>query len=215
MADLSTYAGLKAVIADYLGRDDLTAQIPTFVRLAEKRMERDVKTRVLERRAICDVEAGAAGVKLPAHRVDGEWNVFLAMRDIVWIAADGTVSNLLYVPVDDYKSQGTVSGHPKMYTIIGDDLFFIPKPDSAGKLELAYYAEIPPLSETQTCNPLLHVAPDLYLYASLLESVPFTRGSVPSDIWMQAYSEAVGKLNAKETHARFTSNLSMRPIRRV
>ena len=35
MADLSSYSGLCAVVADYLGRDDLTEQIPTFIRLAE------------------------------------------------------------------------------------------------------------------------------------------------------------------------------------
>ena len=39
MADLTTYEGLKAAVADYLGRDDLGERIPTFIRLAEKRID--------------------------------------------------------------------------------------------------------------------------------------------------------------------------------
>ena len=215
MTDLSTYAGLRAAVADYLGRDDLDERIPTFIRLAEVRMNRDIRARVMERRAVRDVEAGCRGVKLPADRTDGAWNVFMEMRDLVWRPQGGTAVNLHYVTPDEYRLLGERTGMPSAYTIVGDDLFILPAPDCAGRLELTYYAEIPPLSDVQECNPLLHTAPDLYLYASLMESVPFTRGSVPAQEWMQAYSEAVGKLNHQETHARFTSNLKMRPARRI
>ena len=43
MNNLSTYAGLRAAVADYLGRDDLDERIPTFIRLAEVRMKRDIR----------------------------------------------------------------------------------------------------------------------------------------------------------------------------
>ena len=51
MADLTSYAGLCEAVADYLGRDDMTDRIPTFIALAERRMNRDLRLRVMERRA--------------------------------------------------------------------------------------------------------------------------------------------------------------------
>lgn len=215
MADLSTYAGLKEVIADYLGRDDLEDRIPTFIRLAEKRMERDVRCRLMERTSVSDVEAGQKGVQLPAKRMDGQWDVFVEMRSIAWAGNDGSTAVMQYVTPEEHMACKGRTGVPTHYTIIRDVVYFASIPDTPGKVYLSYYAEIPPLSETQECNTVLHTAPDLYLYASLLESVPFTRGSVPAQEWIQAYSEAVGKLTRQEQHARFTSTLKMRPSRGI
>ena len=215
MADLTTYEGLKATVEDYLGRKDLKERIPTFIRLAEKRMDRDLRLRCQERRAVCDIDAFARGIKLPARREPGKWNVFVEMRDLAWVGNDGTISNLQYLPPDTYRVRSAVTGTPSFYTIISDDLFLMPVPESDGRLEMAYYAEIPPLSDSQPDNPVLLTAPDLYLYGSLLESVPFTRESVPAQEWLMAYQEAVAKVTRQEQHARFTANLKMRPIRSI
>ena len=40
---LSTYDELKASIADFLNRDDLTSVIPDFIKLAETGMNREVR----------------------------------------------------------------------------------------------------------------------------------------------------------------------------
>jgi hypothetical protein len=45
---LSTFSELKTEIADYLDRSDLTSQIPTFIRLAEARMNRGLRIRLME-----------------------------------------------------------------------------------------------------------------------------------------------------------------------
>ena len=37
---ITNYTQLKSTIADFLARDDLTSQIPTFIQLAEGRMSR-------------------------------------------------------------------------------------------------------------------------------------------------------------------------------
>jgi hypothetical protein len=214
MADLTNYAGLCATIEEWLGRDDLKGQIPVFIQLAEKRMNRELRLRVMERRAETDVPAGQPAVPLPWRREAGNWDVFMEMRDIVWQGADGMSHSLTYAPVDDYAETRT-TGLPRQYTIIGRDLFLLPASDADGKLMLTYYAEIPPLGEKQPDNAVLLTAPDVYLYGALLESVPFTRGSVPSELWAQFYSGAKAKLESSEQRARFTSNLTMRPVRRT
>ena len=214
MADLTSFKGLCATVAEWLGRDDLTAQIPTFIQLAEKRLSRELRLRVMERRAETDVQAFQDAAPLPWRREPGNWDVFLEMRDLVWQDADGTSRNLTYAPPDEYAVT-RAAGLPRQYTIIGRDLFLLPAPDVAGKLALTYYAEIPPLGPEQPDNAVLLTAPDVYLYATLLESVPFTRGSAPAELWGQFFSGARAKLEASEQRARYTANLTMRPTRRI
>lgn len=214
MADLTSYKGLCAAVADYLGRDDLTEQIPNFIRLAEKRMERELRLRVMERRAETEVLAHQDAVPLPWRREFGNWDVFLEMRDIVWMDGDGQSHNLHYMPPDTY-SVSREYGYVRGYTIIGRDLFLLPASEADGKLRLTYYAEIPPLGDKQPDNLVLLTAPDVYLYASLVEAAPYTRGSAPAEQWAQFYGAAKAKLEHSEQRARFTSNLTMRPVRRT
>ncbi len=65
MADLTSYTGLCEAVADYLGRDDMTERIPTFIALAERRMNRELRLRVMERRSETSVLAGQSAVPLP------------------------------------------------------------------------------------------------------------------------------------------------------
>ena len=65
MAGFSNYEELKAAVADWLGRDDLSPRIPDFIALAEKRMARELRPRALERRLLLDVAAGQERVPLP------------------------------------------------------------------------------------------------------------------------------------------------------
>ena len=41
----TSYSDLKTTIANYLARSDLTSVIPDFIRLAEERLRRDLRTR--------------------------------------------------------------------------------------------------------------------------------------------------------------------------
>ena len=214
MADLTNYEGLKAAVADYLGRDDMADRIPVFIALAERRMNRELRLRVMERRAETDVLCGQSAVPLPWRREAGNWDVFMEMRDLTFMHGDGRTENLSYMPPDTY-GQRRSAGKPLAYTIIGRDLFLIPALDADGKLYLTYYAEIEPLGALQPDNAVLLTFPDLYLYGALVESGPFTRGSAPLEIWTQYYAAARQKADAGEQRARFTANISMKPVRRI
>ena len=213
---LTDYEGLKAAIADYLARDDLGERLGDAVRLAEIRLNREMRLRCMEHRASSRIAAGVDQVALPWKRVDGDWDVFLEMRDLVWREGNGEAVNMRYTAPDTYAVEQTRgAGRPTHYTIIGRDLHLMPVPDGDGVLHLTYYGEIPPLSDVQTTNDVLLLAPDLYLYASLIEAGAWTRGSAPLELWNQYYQEARAKWNEAEQFARFTSNLTMKPLRRV
>lgn len=216
MADLTTYEGLKTAIADYLGREDLTERIPVFIRMWEQRGNRTLRLRAMEHRSHASVPAGQGQFPLPMKRVAGAWDVFVEMRDIVWTPSDNSGSvNLWYASPDEYAVLLEQTGRPYSFTIEANDIFLLPSPDSAGKLQLTYYAEIPPLGEEQPDNEILLRHPDLYLYGSLMESAAFTRGSVPVDLWAQYYKQAVADITEQESKARYPKNVSMRPMRRI
>ena len=215
MADISTYAGLQAVVADWLGRDDLTEQIPVFIQLAEKRMNRELRLRVMEMTATAEIPAGTQVVELPERRVPGDWKVFLEMRDLAWCSNDNVIRHLHYSPPDDYIVMSQPAGIPDQYTIISNRLYLLPAPAWNGNLRLTYFGEIPPLSDSQQTNNVLQMFPDLYLYGTLVETGPYTRSSAPLETWAEYYAAARQKAEAKERRARYTANLSMRPTRRV
>src|SRR6056300_52465 len=53
---LSNYTELKASIADFLNRDDLTTVIPDFITLAEAQINRDIRHYEMENRATADLD---------------------------------------------------------------------------------------------------------------------------------------------------------------
>ena len=61
----NSYTALKASIASFLARDDLTAQIPDFISLAEARMSRELKTRTQVKRATASTIANTEFIILP------------------------------------------------------------------------------------------------------------------------------------------------------
>ena len=54
---ISNYSELKAAIADWLDRSDLTDSIPDFITLAETRHRRDFKIRRMETRVTANTIA--------------------------------------------------------------------------------------------------------------------------------------------------------------
>ena len=54
---LTTYTELKASVADWLNRTDLTTEIPDFISLAEAQMERTLRTRQMLTRTTLTVDS--------------------------------------------------------------------------------------------------------------------------------------------------------------
>jgi len=53
---LSTYDELKASVADFLNRDDLTNVIPDFIKLSETVMNREIRHYEMEKRATAQLD---------------------------------------------------------------------------------------------------------------------------------------------------------------
>ena len=70
----TSYSDLQTSVANYLGRSDLTAVIPDFIRFAETRLARELRTRKMLKSATASMVAGDARVALPTD--------FLEVRDL-------------------------------------------------------------------------------------------------------------------------------------
>lgn len=194
---LDTFAGLKATIADYLNRDDLTTIIPSFITIAEAKFNRKLRTRQMVKRANGQIETAFFAYPsdwLQAKEFQLNTNPIVRLQFVT--EAYG----------DELKSNRYVStGQPVYYTITGTQLEFIPTPDSTYSAELTYYAKIPALSDSNTSNWLLAYAPDLYLYGALLEAAPYLKDDERLAVWSQMYINSLGDIEVADQRASVAS----------
>jgi len=199
---ITSYSELQSSVASWLNRNDLTANIPDFITLAEAKMNTDLKTRAMENKSTLSTVAGTKTVVLPTD--------MLEMRRL---QVTGTYNQpLSYRAPDelsiDYAANG--SGQPVVFTVIGSNLELAPIPDAVYSLELTYQQRIPALSDTNTTNWLLTSWPNAYLYATLLAATPFIMNDTRLAVWAQLYSDAVDGINGVDWYSGSTMKVRSR-----
>jgi hypothetical protein len=196
---LSNYTGLKASIADFLNRDDLTSVIPDFVALAEAQINRDIRHWKMEARSSGQQDPADEYMQIPA-----DWVETIRLH----LTGTGTsVVNLVSrdAMADKRAAQENAAGTPRMYTHADGQFQLYPTPDATTNFELLYYQKIPSLI-TNTDNWLLLEAPDVYLYGALLHSAPYLAEDARVAVWAQMYSAAVQRLNQVSEDAMFSGS---------
>ena len=197
---LTNYTGLKASIADFLNRDDLTAVIPDFVALAEAQINRDVRHWKMEARSSGQQDAADEYMQIPS-----DWVETIRLH----LTGNGTsVVNLVSrdAMADKRAGQENASGTPRMYTHADGQFQLYPTPNATTDFELLYYQKLPALSSSNADNWLLLEAPDVYLYGALLHSAPYLSEDERVGVWAQMYSAAIQRLNQVSEDAMFSGS---------
>jgi len=183
---LSNYTELKASVADWLNRTDLTSVIPDFIALAEAQIERTLRTRQMIVRATASIDTEYSAV--PAD--------FLETKSIK--LNTNPVTSLTFETVDaldSLKSTTYISaGKPQLFSIVGGQIRVLPVPDSTYTAELIYYAKLSKLSSTNATNWLLTQAPDVYLYGSLMQAAPYLKDDSRIPVWAAIYTRGLEEL---------------------
>ena len=198
----SNYSELKTSIANFLARDDLTSQIPDFIRLAEARMSRELDARSMEKRATATTVAGDSYISLPTD-----------LREIrnVQLNTD-PVKTLDYYTVQmintDYAGQG--QGKPKAYSIVGTEIMLRPTPDAAYTLEIVYGENVQALSDEDTNNTILSRHPDAYLYGSLMNAYTYLMDETRASQYDQLFTRIMDEIIRDTEKARYGGVLSMK-----
>ena len=192
---LTSYSTLKTAVANYLGRSDLTSQIPDFITLAELRLSREIRTRKLLKSVTTTTTAGDSTVEIPSD--------FLEMRDM-YLSGNPRIS-LTYNSPSAYtrNAQAEESGRPVVYTMLGQEFEFAPIPDKAYTVELLYYFKPTPLSDSVASNEFLANYPDALLYASLSEAEPYLMNDARIQVWASLYDRAIANINTSDQNSEF------------
>ena len=187
---LTTYTELKASVADWLNRTDLTAAIPDFISLAEAQMERTLRTRqmIVRANASFNVEYGAT----PAD--------FLEVKSFK-LSGTNPVQPLSFMTIDALDAEAaknTGSGRPKFFGVVGGQFRLVPTPDTNYATELTYYAKLSKLSASVATNFILESSPDAYLYGSLLQAAPYLQDDNRISVWATLYERALNDLKVAD-----------------
>jgi hypothetical protein len=193
---LSTYSALQTTVANYLGRSDLTGQIPGFISLAEIRMSRDLRIRQMLKTVTATMTPSDPTIGMPAD--------FLEIRDI--FVEGNPRTKLQYVSPSAFTAdeRSSIPGLPKVYTMRGLEFEFGPIPDSDYTLQMLYYARPPALSNSNPSNVFLSVAPDALLYAALGEAEPYLMNDVRIQTWATLYLNAIDKISSTDDRAEYS-----------
>lgn len=203
---LSNYTDLKSTVANYLGRSDLTTQIPDFISLAELRLQRDIRIRQMLKTSTATMTTSDGIVGIPSD--------FLQMRDM-FIDTNPRTPVAYNSPSVFTAAARSGVGLPTIYTMRGAEFEFSPKPDMAYTLQMLYYFKPAALSSTNPSNEFLANCPDALLYGALLEAEPYLMNDARSVTWANLYNQAIARINASDDESEYAGvPISMRYTRR-
>jgi hypothetical protein len=193
---ITNYTNLKAAIADWLLRDDLTAVIPSFIALAETQMQREIRHHKMMQRA--EAEIDTRYFALPS-----DW-----IETARFHVAGDRPTRLELTGMDDMlqlrELNGNASGRPTHYAHIGEQLEVFPTPGATYDVELLYFQKIPALTDAAPTNWLLTDYPDAYLYGALMQAAPYLDDDQKMQVWASLYAAAVNSINAESKKARYS-----------
>jgi hypothetical protein len=192
---LTDYSSFKITVANYLARSDLTNQIPDFIRLAEERLSRELRTRKMLVVARADTTGNDSTVGLPTD--------FLEMRDMHLRTTP--VQSLTYYSPNAFfaGSRTTDIGKPVDYTILASEIQFAPTPDAAYSVQMLYYAKPQYLSDVNITNVFLANYPDALLYAALGEAEPYLMNDARLQTWAALYDRAIVAINTADQSGEY------------
>ena len=195
---IGTYDELKTAVANWLDRDDLTDRIPEFIALAEARMNRVLRLRMMESKYTASTVASQRNYNLPTG--------YVQMRNFQ--INTSPITPLQYVSPEIYDRLwgGSTGGTPQFYTIIANEIQLGPIPGSVLTMEMLFYKKITALSASNTTEQMLTDNPDIYLYGALLEAEPFIMNDERVALWAKGFEQAVINLQEQDNKDRHSGS---------
>lgn len=203
MATTTTFTTLKEDIRRYLERGFTLAsdqlvyeQIPRLINLAERRIARELKVE-----GLINVLTGTMSPGLAVYPKPDRWRSTVSFN--FGTGDQNNEYNQLfprsYEYVRSYWPNRTETDVPLFYAEYDYNNWIIaPTPDQAYPFEVLVYQLLPLLDETNQTNWLTEYAPQVLLYASLLEATPFLKNDERIPVWQQMYDRSAQALNGED-----------------
>lgn len=199
---ITSYSTLKTAVADWLARDDLTSYIPDLITFAEARIYREMKVRQMETALSSAIAAGVLTVPT-------------GYTQMKWAYVNGSpTSPLTRVSLEQLYSQyptRSSGGKPRYFAREAETFVFGPYPDSTYTIKGVYYKKLTVLSDSNTTNWLITDAPDLILFAALVEAKIFIMDDPRITLWNARYEAARAAITQQDRDEEFSGSV-MSPI---
>ena len=196
MSYTMTYDSLLVDLRRYLERG-FTAesdaivydQLPRLVTLAERRIARELKIEGFIQPVTTILQPGVAVYMKPDR-----W------RDTVSMTVDNvSIFARSYEYLRSYWPDEASTDTPLYYADYDYQHWLLaPTPATAQTLEILYYQQPPLLGDDVQTNWLTQYAPDLLLYAALLEATPFLKNDERIQTWQGMYDRAASAINNED-----------------
>ena len=194
---LSTFTELKASIADFLNRSDLTSVIPDFITLAEDELNLRLNHWRGEKRSTASTDGQY--LDLP-----DDW------LETTRISITGDTTYELEVAsqadiMERRAESNDTAGRPQFYCVTGGQIEFYPTPDDTYTVELVYRAAVDELSDANTSNWILTNYTNAYLYTALKNSAPYLVDDARLVVWQSLSEQAIAAIN-KDNAAKYSGS---------
>lgn len=196
MSYVMTYDSLLVDVRRYLERgftqesDQIVYdQLPRLVTLGERRIARELKIQGFIRAVTTPLSTGVA-VYLKPDR----W------RDTISMTVTGSpIFARSYEYCRSYWPDEGATDAPQFYADYDFQHWLItPTPDAGYTLEVLYYEQPALLGDDLQTNWLTDYAPDLLLYATLLEASPFLKNDERVGLWQAMYDRSAKALSGED-----------------
>lgn len=194
-ASVMTYDSLVENVQSYLERsDDATVEkIPLFIMLAEQIIASQIKF-------LGNLTVNVSNMVISQPIIDkpARWHKTVSMN----VTADGEKTPVLlrkYEYLRGYTPDATTTGLPVYYGDYDYTHWLVaPTPDDDYEFEVLYYERIQPLDSTNQTNWFTIYAPQVLLYGSLLQSMPFLKNDERMPMWQQNYDQTIQTLKTED-----------------
>lgn len=186
-----TYSSLITDLQAYLERYDATVlnQTPRFIMLAENRMASELKNLGEQIPVTGNLTLHGPTLPKPAY-----WRNTISMNIIVGTQRVPLLPRLYEYCRNFWPNQAAYS-QPRFYCDYDySNLLITPTPDQAYSFEMLYFARITPLDSSHQTNWFTDNAPQLLMYACLIEAQTFLRNWDQVAQWQELYDRSMQAL---------------------
>lgn len=203
MPTTMTFASLQQDMRRYLERGFTPAsdeivyeQLPRLINMAERRIARELKVE-----GLISVLTGAFQPGLAVYPKPDRWRQTVSFN--YGKGEDNNTYTQLfarsYEYVRSYWPDRSQTGAPLFYADYDYENWIVsPTPDAAYPFEVLVYQLLPLLDDSSQTNWLTEYAPQLLLYAALLEATPFLKNDERIGVWQQMYDRSAQALNGED-----------------
>lgn len=197
---IATYADLKASVANWQARSDLTTLIPDAITIAEAKLNRKLGEVLTEEQP--------TGV-INSREIDIS-SFSMAAPIGLFIIEDSGEETEITPRVDGTYPQSAESDKPKHYSIAGSKIVFNCPLDVAYTFRFKFRQRFA-LSDTATTNWLLDEHPDIYLAATLVWGGLFTEDDARTAKFSTVLEDGIPEVKAYISRQKDRGRLTIDP----